>query len=699
MAELLLELFCEEIPAAMQPRAARDLERLITDGLREEGLDCGKSAAYATPRRLTLVLDGVSERSADVSEERRGPRVGAPEKAVQGFLRGAGLADIGEAEIVADSKKGDFYLARVERPGRAAGEIVAELIPRVIRQFPWPKSMRWGGGSLRWVRPLHSILCLLGGEVVPFGVDGIASGSVTFGHRFMAPGPIEVKGFEDYRAKLEKAFVVLDPAARHGGILDGARKAAKAAKLELVEDEALLAENAGLAEWPVALMGGFDEAFLDVPAEVLATAMKTHQKCFSLKDPKTGGLANRFVMVANLAARDGGKAIVTGNERVIRARLSDAKFFWDQDRKISLESHLPRLNELIFHAKLGTVHDKSHAVARLAMELAEVVPGANRRRCEQAALLCKADLVSEMVGEFPDLQGVMGGYYARNDGLDERVALAIARHYAPQGPGDEVPSEPTAIVAALGDKLYGLVGFFGIDERPTGSRDPYALRRAALGVIRIVLENGLRLDLDHWFTRTAELYRDIGENVVARHWTQAYDVNAELLAFFADRLKVYLSDRGARHDLIDAVFALGGQSDLLLIVKRVEALGSFLDSDDGANLLAGVKRAQNILRIEEKRDKRAYDGAPDPKLMSDNIEKNLWNAVQNAETACRDHVESEAFEAAMESLSTLRPVVDSFFDHVTVNAEDGRLRENRLRLLAQIRAATLSVADFSRIEG
>ena len=714
MAELLLELFCEEIPAGLQERAAGDLQRLVGEGLAEAGLAPTDAAAFATPRRLMLGLTGLPERSADVSEERKGPRVGAPEKAIEGFLRAAGLKSLDQAEIVADPKKGDFYLARIERQGRQTSDVIAEVVPEVIRRFPWPKSMRWGSGRLRWVRPMHGILCLLDGDIVAFEVEGIESGNTTFGHRFMAPEPIEITGLQDYLAKLKAAHVVLDPHARRQIIIEHARRTAGEAGLELVEDDGLLNENAGLVEWPVVLMGAFDEAYLDVPAEVLITSMKAHQKCFSLRDPKTSKLVNRFILVSNLIAEDGGGAIIAGNERVIRARLADARFFWDQDLKSSLESRLPRLNDLIFHAKLGSVHDKSHAVARLAMDLSEVVPGANKSKCEQAALLSKADLVSEMVGEFPDLQGVMGGYYARNDGLDEAVGQAIAQHYAPQGPSDAVPSQATAIVAALGDKLYSLVGFFGIDERPTGSRDPYALRRAALGIIRIVLENDLRIGLAHWFTRTAEVYRDIGEDVVSENWTDAYDVNAELLAFFADRLKVYLRDRGVRHDLIDAVFALGQeagsaegakgaqenlQDDLLLIVKRVEALGEFLESDDGVNLLAGVKRAQNILRIEEKKDKRAYEGALETKLLKDKEEKALAKAIGESKETLTKALEREDFAGAMAVLAKLRLPVDAFFDHVTVNADDAKLRENRLKLLAQIRSATLSVADFSKIEG
>ncbi len=697
MAELLLEIFCEEIPSGMQARAGDDLARLVSDGLKEAGLEFGDVKNFAGARRLTLVIDGLPEKSADVSDERKGPRVGSPDKAIEGFLRAAGLKSVDEAEIVSDEKKGDFYVARIEKKGRATSDVIAELIPNVIRQFPWPKSQRWGAGKLRWVRPLHSILCLLGGKTVAFDVDGIASGNETCGHRFLSSGAITVKDFADYEKKLRDAHVILGSQERQKLILEGAQALAKKASLELVEDDALLAEAAGLVAWPVVLMGSFDEEFLDVPPEVIITAIKKHQKCFSLRDGKSGKLANKFILVSNLVADDGGKAIIAGNERVVRARLSDAKFFWDKDRKHTLESRLPKLNELIFHEKLGTVHDKAHAIARLAMDLSEAVPGANKKQCEQAAILAKVDLVTDMVGEFPDLQGLMGRYYALNDGLPEDVADAIAQHYSPLGPTDAVPTTPVAIVTAISDKLYSLVGFFGIDERPTGSRDPYALRRAALGMIRISLENGLRLNLMPWFKRTAEVYRDIGENVL-KNWTDIYDVNEELLSFFHDRLKVYLRDRGARHDLIDAVIS-DGADDLLMIVARVEALGNFLETDDGANLLAGVKRAQNILRIEEKKDKRSFDGSPDESLLKDKDEKALAKTITDASKTASAAVAKEDFEGAMAAMAKLRPPVDAFFDNVTVNTDDPKLRENRLKLLNQIREATLAVADFSKIEG
>jgi glycyl-tRNA synthetase beta chain len=528
-------------------------------------------------------------------------------------------------------------------------------------------------------------------------VDGIASGNETRGHRFLSSGAITVKDFADYEKKLRDAHVILGSQERQNLILEGAQALAKKASLELVEDDALLAEAAGLVAWPVVLMGSFDEEFLDVPPEVIITAIKKHQKCFSLRDGKSGKLANKFILVSNLVADDGGKAIIAGNERVVRARLSDAKFFWDQDRKHTLESRLPKLNELIFHEKLGTVHDKAHAIARLAMDLSEAVPGANKKQCEQAAILAKVDLVTDMVGEFPDLQGLMGCYYALNDGLPDDVADAIAQHYSPLGPTDAVPTTPVAIVTAISDKLYSLVGFFGIDERPTGSRDPYALRRAALGMIRIILENGLRLNLIPWFTRTAEVYRDIGENVL-KNWTDIYDVNEELLSFFHDRLKVYLRDRGARHDLIDAVIS-DGADDLLMIVARVEALGNFLETDDGANLLAGVKRAQNILRIEEKEEGRPFLGVPDSSRFEHEEEKALAKVVDNTTSAAELAVEKQDFEGAMAAMAILRAPIDAFFDHVKVNTDDPKLRENRLKLLNQIREATLAVADFSKIEG
>jgi glycyl-tRNA synthetase beta chain len=535
---------------------------------------------------------------------------------------------------------------------------------------------------------------------VPFEISGIKSGNFTYGHRFMAPDMITVRRFDDYEASLENAHVVLDAQRRADIIEHDAKDLALAAGLELIGDAALLKETAGLVEWPVVLMGSFDEAFLDVPPEVIITSIRSHQKCFALRNPGSGKLANKFLLVSNLIADDDGKAIVAGNERVIAARLSDAKFFWDQDRKLTLESRLPKLNDLIFHAKLGTVHDKAHAIAKLAMELAKFIPHADKQRCEQAALLAKADLVTDMVGEFPELQGLMGRYYALNDGCHEFVANAIAKHYAPQGPSDAVPLEPAEIVTALADKFYSLVGFFGIDERPTGSRDPYALRRSALGVIRIVLENKLRLKLMEWFVKTTEAYRDIGENVT-RNWTQDYDVNVELLVFFADRLKVYLKDQGIKHDLIDAVFSLKNQDDLLMIESRIKALNQFLKTDDGQNLLSGYKRAVNIVRIEEKNDGPGieYSGDVDPKFFEHDEERALHAQLQKVKQAAHEALDKEDFVSAMAAMAPLRGPVDAFFEAVTVNSDNKIVRRNRLCLLNQIRVTLGRVADFSKIEG
>ena len=704
MADLLLELFSEEIPSGMQARAAQDLARLVGDGLKAAGLESGNTKTFFGARRLTLVIEGLAEKSADVSEERNGPRVGSPDKAIEGFLRGAGLESIDQAEVVSDEKKGDFYVARIEKPGRQTSDILGDLIPAVIRQFPWPKSQCWGSGSLRWVRPLHSIICVLGGKVVPFEVDGIASGNETRGHRFMSEGAISVKDFADYEKKLRAAHVILDAGEREKIILDGAKAVAKKAGLELVEDEGLLAEAAGLVEWPVVLMGEFDKDFLDVPPEVIITAIKKHQKCFSVTG-KGGKLASNFILVANIEAEDGGKKIIDGNERVIRARLSDAKFFWDQDRKIKLEDRLDDLKDIIFHEKLGTQAKRVERLKALAKELARVV-GANPDKAERAAELCKADLVTGMVGEFPDLQGLMGKYYAlrQDEPEDESVALAIEEHYKPAGQNDTVPTDPVSIAVALADKLDTLVGFWAIDEKPTGSKDPYALRRAALGVIWTTLGHELRIPLLKIASEHAKRIDPKG----SLHATQKIGGEDRitsailLIPFFHDRLKVYLRDRGARHDLIDAVISPDAD-DLLMIVARVEALGKFLDTDDGANLLAGVKRAQNILRIEEKKDGKSYDGAPDAKLLKDAEEKALASAIEDATKAASAAVEKEDFEGAMSALAKLRKPVDAFFDNVTVNVIEGddaeELRENRLKLLNQIREATLSVADFSKIEG
>lgn len=717
MPELLLELFSEEIPARMQDRAADDLARLMSQSLGDAGLTFTRAETHAGPRRVTLVIEGLPAKSADVREEKKGPRVGAPEKAMEGFLRSAGLASLDACEKRSDGK-GEFYVAIVERPGRATPEIVAAAVPDIVRKFPWPKSMRWGAGRMRWVRPLHSILCLFDGKSVEFEVDGIKSGGSTEGHRFLNRKPLSPKSFADYAKGLEKLNVIVSHEARAARILEQAKAIAAKEKLALVEDMALLEENAGLAEWPTALAGGFDKAFLDVPAEILMTSMKAHQKCFSLKEPKSGKLANRFILVSNLQAQDGGKAIITGNERVIRARLSDARFFWQNDRSRRLDDLLPKLDQITFHEKLGTQGQRVERIAKLARELAPLVK-ADAAMAERAARLCKADLVSETVGEFPELQGIIGRYIALEQGEPAEVAEAIAAHYKPQGPADAVPVHPVSIAVALADKLDMLAGFWTIGEKPTGSKDPYALRRAALGIIRIVLENKLRLPLMTLFeTAIGNVIQVIANAELARKLTQSGDFvhavghltiewcgrpvspkSLELLDFFGDRLKVYLRDTGARHDLIDAVFSLPGQDDLLMIVRRVEALGRFLASDDGANLLTGIRRAQNILRIEEKKDGRDYGGHPDAKLIKEPAEKGLVQAIKPVVKDAQKALKNEDFEGAMTAFAKLRAPVDAFFDKVTVNTDDRALRENRLKLLSQIRDTTRDIADFSKIEG
>jgi len=701
MAELLLELFSEEIPARMQVRAADDLGRLIVEALGSAGLEVGKAEAYATPRRLALMIADVPAKTPAVCEERKGPRVGAPDAAVQGFLRAAGLSSLGEAEIVSDPKKGDYYLAKLERPGRKARDIVAEAVPSVLAKFPWPKSMRWGAMSFQWVRPLHGIVCLLDGKVVPFAVAGVRSGNVTRGHRFHGGDPFEVDSFADYRRKLAKAKVVLDTSDRARRISESAHELARHHKLSLVEDEALLYENAGLTEWPVVLMGQFDETFLEVPAECLVTSMKTHQKCFSLKQPKTGKLANRFLMVANLATRNGGKEIVAGNERVIRARLADAKFFWEQDLKKKLEPMHFELKGITFHDKLGTQWERTERITELARDLAESVD-AEPELAGRAAQLCKADLVSGMVGEFPELQGLMGRYYAEAERIDERIATAIEQHYKPRGASDTVPTAPVSVAVALADKLDMLIGFWAIGEKPTGSGDPYQLRRAALGVIRTALENDLRLPLGKIITKhyvAQYLEKRFDEREGPYEVANREDLADELIEFLADRLKVHLREKGARYDLIDAVFALPGQDDLALIVKRVEALSTFLATDDGASLLIGAKRAANILAIEERKDKRSHAGEPDGSLLVAAEERGLAAAIAKVKFDTQAAINVENFAGAMRALAELRGPVDAFFDKVTVNCDEAKLRENRLKLLSEIRAACLTVADFSLIAG
>jgi glycyl-tRNA synthetase beta chain len=751
MPDLLLEFFSEEIPARMQAQAAENLKKLITDKLVNAGLVYEGAKALATPRRLALVVQGIPVRQPDIKEEKKGPRVGAPEQAIAGFLKGAGLTSIDQAKVQPD-KKGDFYIAVIEKAGRPAIEVIAEIVPEVVKSFPWPKSMRWGEasrqpGALNWVRPLHSIVATFGPEtedpeIVPFNVGGIASGDVTRGHRFLAPAEIKVKRFDDYAAKLDKAKVVVDAARRMEIIRTDAKNLAFAQGFELVEDEGLLAEVAGLVEWPVVLMGSFDEAFLTIPDEVIRATIRNNQKCFVVRNPKTGKLANKFILTANIEATDGGKAIVEGNQRVIRARLSDAKFFYETDLKTKLEDRLPKFEQIVFHEKLGTQAARIARIEKLAAELAPVV-GADVAKAKRAAKLAKADLQTEVVGEFPEVQGLMGRYYAEAQGEDKAVAAAIEDHYKPVGPGDRVPTDPVSVSVALADKLDILTGFWAIDEKPTGSKDPFALRRAALGVIRIILSNNVRLLLwpafvvlgrrfmglllekaggnvaqvmdvlkttgdinpDGMISRLASLSKVTSDLLLSeRHFSvpvQDWEQKKadDLLAFFADRLKVQLREQGARHDLVDAVFALEGQDDLVLVVRRVEALGKFLDTDDGKNLLAGTKRAANILRIEEKKDSKSYTGAPNAAAYQQAEEKALAETIGKAKAEAAAAIAKEDFAAAMSAMAKLRPHVDAFFDKVTVNVDDQAVRDNRLKLLNEIREATRAVADFSRIEG
>ncbi len=715
MPQLLLELFSEEIPARMQGAAARDLERLAVGALTDRGFLTEGARGFATPRRLTLVVEGLPAAQADVSEERKGPRVDAPDQALQGFLRSTGLTR--EQLRVQKDAKGDFYLAVIERKGRPTPVVLAEIIPEIVRTFPWPKSQRWGAGDLTWVRPLHSILCTFDGEVVPFEIGGVRSGNKTRGHRFLGNTVIEVRRFDDYVEKLKRAHVTLSPAERKASILHEAKQLAHAQNLELIEDDALADEVAGLVEWPVALIGQFDKAFLDVPHEILISTMRANQKYFALRDPKTAKLANKFVVISNMITKDGGKNVVAGNERVLRARLSDAKFFWDQDKKSTLESRVPLLKDIVFHAKLGTQRQRVERIEALAGEIAELI-GADKKKAWRAAYLCKADLVSGTVGEFPEVQGVMGRYFALHDKEDPEVADAIRDHYKPQGQGDDVPTAPVSIAVALADKIDTLVGFFAIDEKPTGSKDPYALRRATLGVVRTLLANSLRLSLEA-VTKAALKGNPVataaqqektahrpGESVHEQTTRQVRALQVlDLDVFIADRLKVALRDKGIRHDLIDAVFSLGNQDDLVLIVHRVEALQSFLSTDDGKNLLAGYKRALNILKIEEGKEKKknpkhaGFSSKPDVSLLQAPQEIELFKALAIANDLIAAEVQEERFEEAMRAMSRLRAPVDAFFEKVTVNADDPKLRENRLELLNEIREAMHTVADFSKIEG
>jgi glycyl-tRNA synthetase beta chain len=831
MADLLLELFSEEIPARMQARAAEDLKKLVTDQLVAAGFLYEGARTFVTPRRLTLSVHGLPRQGKDVREEKKGPRVGAPQQAIDGFLKSAGLASIDQAIVQSDPKKGDSYIAVIERPGRATTEVLTEILPGILKTFPWPKSMRWGadsasGASFRWVRPLRSILCTFADEheepeIVRFEAGGITSGNVTFGHRFMSDGqPIAVKRLDDYLAKLEAAKVIADPARRKDIILHEARQLCFAQGFELVEDEALADEVAGLVEWPVPLMGSFEEEFLTVPQEAVRLTIRANQKCFVVRDPKTGKLANRFIATANVEADDGGAVIIAGNGRVIRARLSDARFFWETDQKVSLETRAEKLKTTRFHEKLGTQYERVERIAALAEEIAPLV-GADPVLAKKAAMLAKADLATEMVGEFPELQGLMGRYYAGLEGHEPEVCAAIEEHYKPQGPGDSVPTNPVSIAVAIADKLDTLVGFWAIDEKPTGSKDPYALRRAALGVIRLVVENELNLPLvqvleiairiaanpEISFIKQLSLFqgspstqREILEHKSIPYWRgftpetgvttgimghpssfkfvwssprlfsnvmtkypileNSYsppDRPTDLLSFFHERLKVMLREQGARHDLVDAVLGAGGSSpspsgegaphfgadegkfrtagihphpsasadkfmqsakfaagshlppggkgssandDLLSIVNRVHALSAFLATEDGKTLLAGYKRAANILRAEEKKDgDGAFEGEVDATFLIAFQEHDLQKALLAEETTVRLAMAGEDYAAAMAAMARLRAPVDEFFEAVLVNAPEAEVRLNRLRLLAQLRRVTATVADFGKVAG
>jgi glycyl-tRNA synthetase beta chain len=704
MPDLLLELLSEEIPARMQARAADDLKRLVTDKLAGLDLPAATATAFVTPRRLTLFVEGLPERQPDRTVEVKGPRVGAPEQALAGFLRSAGLASI-EACEQRDTGKGVFYFAVNKVSGRPVIEVLAEVISAAMDELPWPKSMRWAGHDVRWVRPLHNILALLidgaGSTVVPVvwaldrangGTAKLTANDRTRGHRFLAPDEFAVTGFADYRAKLAERFVVLDAEARKAKILEDGAKLAAAEGLVVKPDAGLLDEVAGLIEWPVVRMGAIEPKFMDLPAEVLTTSMRTHQKYFAV-ETRDGVLAPWFIVVGNMVTSDGGKQMVAGNERVLRARLSDAQFFWDLDRETTLASRVDKLGERVFHAKLGSVLDKVRRMETLCVPLVPLVPGATIQPAQRAARLAKADLSASLVGEFPELQGIMGRYLARHDGEAWDVADAVARHYAPAGAGDSVPTAPLEIVVSLVDKVDTLVGFFAIDEKPTGSKDPYALRRAALGIIRIVLENGLRMPLRPLIDESLKLHA----NVVGGNGKAVADA---LIEFFADRLKVYLRDQGIRHDLVSAVFAQGGRDDdLVQLVARAKALDGFVASDDGANLLIAYRRAFKISQIEEKKDGTAYRDAVDRAKLVQPEEFALAGSLGEIAALAKARLDAEDFAGAMAELAKLRPVVDAFFDQVTVNAEERDLRVNRLRLLAQIWTTLNQVADFSKIEG
>ncbi len=739
MPDLLIELFSEEIPARMQTRAGEDLKKRITDGLVEAGLTYASAAALTTPRRLTLAVEGLLAASPTIREERKGPKVGAPDKAIEGFLRGAGLT-LDQLEE-RDTPKGAVYFAQIEKPGRPAAEIVAEVLEATIRNFPWPKSMRWGSGPMRWVRPLHSILCILtdeaGAQVVPLEVEGITSGDTTEGHRFMAPNRFAVTSFEDYAAKLKRAFVVLSPEERAEHIWNDAQNMAFAAGLEVVDDKGLLAEVAGLVEWPVVLMGQIDDEFLDLPPEVLQTSMKEHQKFFSVKNPKTSRI-ERFITVANRETADNGATILAGNQKVLSARLADAKFFWENDLRVAktdIAQWTRALENVTFHNKLGTQAERIERIAALARELAPVTR-ADADQTEKAARLAKADLSSEMVYEFPELQGLMGRYYIEAAGEDAAVAAVAQDHYSPLGPSDDVPTAPLSVTVALADKLDTLTGFWAIDEKPTGSKDPFALRRAALGVTRLILENDLRLSLDRFFdsqliraesainealpeANVLDLLEEIAERGVFGAAFQTVrdrvddlpataflelekkvpDASDDLLSFFHDRLKVFLRDEGIRHDIIDACIAMDGNDDLNLLVKRARALNAVIATEDGENLVQGFKRANNILTQAEEKDGVEYSYGADVKFAETDSEKALFSALDAAQAQIDPALRAEDFPTAMAAMAALRGPVDAFFEDVQVNTDNDILRRNRLNLLSQIRSVCSSVADLTKIEG
>jgi glycyl-tRNA synthetase beta chain len=700
MPELLLELLSEEIPARMQKRAAADLKRLVAEGLKTANLDFDSVEAYVTPRRLALVVDGLPEKQPDLREERKGPRVGSPDKAIEGFLRGAGLDSLDQCEK-RDTGKGEVWFAVTDRVGKQTSEVFPDLLNDVFTKVPWPKSMRWGVEAQSWVRPIQGILCIFDGVVVE-GVqyNDQPSTNTTTGHRFLAPDPIEVLSFAGYKQKLRDASVMLDSVERRALIEAGLTEQAEGEGLQIKDDPALLDEVAGLVEWPVPLLGDIDADFMDLPGEALTSSMRAHQKYFSLLNAD-GTLAPRFGFVANINAPDRGAAIIAGNERVLRARLSDAKFFWDQDRRTRLEDRVPALDAIVFHAKLGTVAEKVQRITALATDMVDNIPGADRAAVRSAATLCKADLVTGMVAEFPDLQGVMGRYYALGEGEASEVADAIAEHYSPVGPNDSCPTAPNSVAVSLADKIDTLVGFWLIDEKPTGSKDPFALRRAALGVIRLILENNLRFNLMAAFASAMRLYQE--ERLSLQDESDPVEtaraVAHDLLSFFADRLKVHLRERGVRHDLIAAVFAIGDEDDLVRLLARVDALAGFLDSEDGGNLLTAFRRGANIVRIEEKKDGVRFQRDDYDPSLAEGDEDGLRAALRDSESMVERLSSDEDYTGAMASLAGLRRPVDAFFDTVTVNADDPVVRKNRLCLLAYMTWVMNSVADFSQIEG